>query len=175
MTGVGVGIATESTSALVKLIAPVGGWMAAVGLHFIHNYLVTFLYDGGSGLVFKLLMFWTFNALFFFVILALAVRDRAIVLKGLVDEAGRSLHPKELARTTSYWMLFPLWNYFSLLSSPRGYGQARKKQLSLIELAFLKHRRRRGERGSDLDVREHQLRERIHLANQAGVFIGARS
>jgi protease PrsW len=175
MTGLGIGIATESRSALIKVVAPVGGWTAAVGLHFVHNFMVTFLYEGGSGLVLKLLMFWTFNALFFLVILALAVRDRAIILRGLVDEAGRSLHPKELARTTSYWMLFPLWNYFSLLSSPRGYGPARKKQLSLIELAFLKQRRRRGERGSDLDAREHQLREQIHLANQAGVFIGART
>lgn len=174
MTGLGIGIAAESSSGLVKLIAPVGGWCAAVGLHFLHNYLVTFLYDGGSGLVLKLLLFWTFDALFFLVIITLAVRDRAIVLKGLIDEAGRLLHPKELARTSSYWMLFPLWNFFSLLGSPKGYGEARRKQLDLIEVSFLKHRRRRGERGPELDAREHELRRRIHQSNQAGVFIGAR-
>jgi RsiW-degrading membrane proteinase PrsW (M82 family) len=175
MTGLGVGIAAESTSGIVKLIAPIGGWCAAVGLHFVHNYLVTFLYDGGSGFVVKILLFWTFNALFFMVILTLAIRDRAIVIKGLVDEAGRSLHPKELERTSSYWMLFPLWNFFSLLNSPKGYGEARKKQLALVELSFLKHRRRRGERGAELDVREQELRQRIHAANVAGVFIGTRS
>jgi RsiW-degrading membrane proteinase PrsW (M82 family) len=175
MTGLGIGIAAESTSGVTKLFAPIGGWCAAVGLHFLHNYLVTFLYDDGSGLVLKLLLFWTFNALFFLVILTLAVRDRAIVLKGLVDEAGRSLHPKELERTSSYWMMFPLWNFFSLMGSPKGYGEARRKQLDLIELSFLKHRRRRGERGQALDQREHELRQRIHMANQAGVFIGARS
>jgi protease PrsW len=175
MTGLGVGIAAESTSGLTKFFAPIGGWCAAVGLHFVHNYLVTFLYDGGSGFVMKILMFWTFNALFFLVILSLAIRDRAIVLKGLVDEAGRSLHPKELERTASYWMLFPLWNFFSLMGSPKGYGEARRKQLDLIELSFLKHRRRRGERGTDLDAREQELRQRIQMSNQAGVFIGARS
>jgi RsiW-degrading membrane proteinase PrsW (M82 family) len=174
MTGLGIGIATESASGLIKLIAPIGGWCAAVGLHFVHNYLVTFLYDGGSGFVLKILLFWTFNALFFLVILTLAIRDRAIVLKGLVDEAGRSLHPKELERTSSYWMLFPLWNFFSLMSSPKGYAEARRKQLALVELSFLKHRRRRGERGVELDAREHELRQRIHQANLAGVFIGAR-
>jgi protease PrsW len=174
MTGLGVGIAAESTSGLIKLIAPIGGWCAAVGLHFVHNYLVTFLYDGGSGFVLKILLFWTFNALFFLVILTLAIRDRAIVLKGLIDEAGRSLHPKELERTASYWMLFPLWNFFSLINSSKGYGEARSKQLALVELSFLKHRRRRGERSVDLDAREHELRQRIHQANQAGVFIGAR-
>jgi len=175
MTGLGIGIAAESASGLIKLIAPIGGWCAAVGLHFVHNYLVTFLYDGGSGFVLKILLFWAFNALFFLVILSLAVRDRAIVLKGLVDEAGRSLHPKELERTSSYWMLFPLWNFFSLLSSPRGYAEARKKQLALVELSFLKHRRRRGEHGAELDAREGELRQRIWQANQAGVFIGART
>ena len=175
MTGLGVGIAVESTSGLTKLFAPIGGWCAAVGLHFVHNYLVTFLYDGGSGFVLKILMFWTFNALFFLVILSLAIRDRAIVLKGLVDEAGRSLHPRELERTASYWMLVPLWNFFSLMGSTKGYGEARRKQLDLIELSFLKHRRRRGERGQELDNRENELRGRIYQANQAGVFIGARS
>ena len=57
----------------------------------------------------------------------------------------------------------------------KGYGEARKKQLALVELSFLKHRRRRGERGAELDVREQELRQRIHAANVAGVFIGVRS
>ncbi|MDF3071492.1 MAG: putative integral rane protein [Polyangiaceae bacterium] len=175
MTGLGIGIAAESGSGLIKVLAPIGGWCAAVGLHFVHNYLVTFLYDDGSGLVLKLLLFWTFDALFFVVIITLAVRDRAIVLKGLIDEAGRLLHPKELSRTVSYWMLVPCWNLFSLMSSPKGYGEARRKQLDLIELSFIKNRRRRGERGAELDAREHELRARIHMSNQAGVFIGARS
>jgi RsiW-degrading membrane proteinase PrsW (M82 family) len=174
MTGLGIGIACETSSGLVKLIAPIGGWGAAVGLHFLHNYLVTFLYAGGSGLIAKLLIFWVFNSIFFLVILSLAVRDRSIVLRGLVDEAGKLLHPRELQRTTSYWMLVPLWNFFSLMSSPRGYGESRRKQLDLIELSFLKQRRRRGERGKHLDEREAELRFRIMQANQAGVFIGAR-
>jgi RsiW-degrading membrane proteinase PrsW (M82 family) len=175
MTGLGIGIAAESTSGMTKVLAPIGGWVAAVGLHFVHNFLVTFLYDEGSGLVLKMLGFWMFDALFFLVIITLAVRDRAIVLRGLIDEAGRLLHPKELQRTASYMMLVPLWNFFSLMSSPKGYGEARRKQLDLIELSFLKNRRRRGERGQDLDAREHELRTRIHMSNQAGVFIGARS
>ncbi|HYQ15878.1 MAG TPA: PrsW family intramembrane metalloprotease [Polyangiaceae bacterium] len=174
MTGLGVGIAVESSSSIIKLLAPIGGWCAAVGLHFVHNYLVTFLYDGGSGVVLKLLLFWTFDVLFFLLILTLAIRDRAIVLKGLVDEAGRLLHPKELQRTASYWMLVPTWNFFSLLGSPKGYGEARRKQLDLVELSFLKARRRRGEKGQDLDAREQELRQRIQMSNQAGVFIGAR-
>lgn len=174
MTGLGVGIAAESSNALIKVIAPVGGWLAAVGLHFIHNFLVTFLFGGGAGLGAKLLVFWLFDALFFILVIVLAVRDRAIVLSGLVDEAGRLLHPKELARTTSYWMLVPFWNFFSLSASPSGYRASRKKQLDLVELAFLKHRRRRGENGPAIDRAEQELRTRIAQANHAGVFVGAR-
>lgn len=174
MTGLGVGIAAEAPPGLLKLVAPIGGWLAAVGLHFLHNFLVTFLYADGAGLGAKFLAFWLFDALFFVMILMLALRDRAIVLRGLIDEAGRLLHPKELARTTSYWMLVPFWNFVSLLGGSAGYGKSRKKQLALIELSFLKHRKRRGEVDAALDRNEQELRQRIWQANQAGIFIGPR-
>ena len=175
MTGVGVGVAAESRSALVKLIAPFGGWVAAVGLHALHNFLVTFAMGDGVGLLLKFLVFWTFQFIFFFVIVLLAVRDRSIVLRGLVDEAGRLLHPRELKRTTSYWMLVPFVNFFSLMSSPGGYFKSRKKQLDLIEIAFLKHRQRDGARTPALQERERTLRQRVQQANDAGIFIGARA
>ena len=174
MTGLGVGIAAESQSGLVKIIAPIGGWMAAVGLHFLHNFLVTFLLLDGVGVVLKFLVFWTFDAVFFVLIVVLAIRDRSIVLRGLVDEAGKLLHPKELARTVSYWMIVPFWNLFVLMGSPGGYWKSRRKQLDLISLAFLKHRRRGGAKSHDLNPREQKLRERIAAANHSGIFIGAR-
>lgn len=174
MIGLGIGIAAESPNPLVKLMAPIGGWLSAVGLHFLHNFLVTFLFADGAGLGVKLLVFWFFDALFFALLIVLAVRDRSIVLRGLIEEAGRLLHPKELARTTSYWMLVPLWNFLSLSGGPSGYRSSRRKQLDLVELAFLKQRRRRGETGPSLDRSERQLRERINHANAAGIFIGSR-
>ncbi len=174
MTGLGVGIAAESTGGPMKLLATIGGWTAAVGLHFVHNFLVTFLFQGGVGLGIKLLVFWTFDLLFFVLIVCLAVRDRSIVLRGLVDEVGRVLHPKELAHTSSYWMLVPLWNFFALAGTPSGYGQSRKKQLLLVELAFLKHRRRRGDHGPELDRDEYELRSAIAGLNHHGVFVGPR-
>ncbi|HTA89032.1 MAG TPA: PrsW family glutamic-type intramembrane protease, partial [Polyangiaceae bacterium] len=174
MTGLGVGVASETSNPLLKVLAPIAGWTAAAGLHFVHNFLVTFLYDGGLGLGLKFLVFWTFDLLFFALVISLAIRDRSIVLRGLVSEAGRLLHPKELTRTASYWMLVPFWNFTSLMVSPGGYAASRKKQLALIELAFLKQRRARGEAGTDIDRREGELRARVNRANAAGVFIGAR-
>lgn len=174
MTGLGVGVASETRSSLLKLLAPIAGWMSAVGLHFVHNFLVTFLYEDGVGLLMKFLVFWTFDLLFFVLVISLAVRDRSIVLRGLIDEAGRTLHPKELARTASYWMLVPFWNLSSLAGSPGGYKASRKKQLALIELAFLKHRRARGQGDPRLERSEGELRTEIARFNQAGVFVGPR-
>ncbi len=174
MTGLGIGVASETKSPALKLFAPLAGWCAAVGLHFVHNFLVTFLIDGGVGLALKFLVFWTFDLLFFVLVISLAVRDRSIVLRGLIDEVGRLLHPKELTRTASYWMLVPFWNLSSLSGSPGGYAASRKKQLALIELAFLKRRRARGQSGPDLDRAELELRTKVSRANNAGVFIGAR-
>jgi protease PrsW len=174
MTGLGIGIAIETRSTALKFLAPIAGWTAAVGLHFLHNLLVTFLIADGGGFVVKLLLFTTFDVMFFVLLFALAMRDRSIVLRGLVDEVGKSLHPKELQRTISLMMFMPFWNFFSLKGSPGGYLASRKKQLSLVELAFLKHRRRRGESGGRIDGQEQALRGTIDGFNQRGVFVGPR-
>jgi hypothetical protein len=52
------------------------------------------------------------------------------------------------------------------------FSARRKKQLALVELAFIKSRRRRGETGRDLDVKEQKLRYELAFANQRGVWIG---
>jgi hypothetical protein len=49
----------------------------------------------------------------------------------------------------------------------------RTKQLQLVELAFIKSRRRRGESGPDLDRKEAALRHGIANANRLGVWIGS--
>ncbi len=172
MTGLGVGIASESRSVAVKAVAPVGGWVAAMSLHFLHNFLVSFF--GGVGVILKFVVFLTFAALFFVLLYVLAWRDRSIVVKNLVDEVGVMLHPKEFKLTTSGAQLVPLYNLMTIMGSPGGYMSARKKQLALADLAFLKHRRRRGEGGPGLDRREQEVRGTIQQLNNQGVFIGKR-
>jgi hypothetical protein len=71
-------------------------------------------------------------------------------------------------------MLVPFENLFALMGSPGGYSKSRKKQLDLVELAFLKHRLRQGVRNSNLESKEYELRSRIASANHEGIFIGAR-
>ncbi|MEZ4223736.1 MAG: PrsW family intramembrane metalloprotease [Polyangiaceae bacterium] len=170
MTGLGVGAAAETRSMPVKIISPIGGWMAAVGLHFLHNFLVSFF--GCGGVVLKFAVFITFAILFFVLLYILAFRDRAIVMRGLADEVGVVCHPKEFKLTTSGSMLIPLYNVMTLSGSEGGYMAARKKQLLLADLAFLKHHQRRGD--TSVGKKIEQVRSELQALNARGVFIGKR-
>ncbi len=171
MTGLGLGIAAESRSWLVKVVAPIGGYLVAVAMHALHNALPTFF--GQEGLVVMILVSWVIDALFFILMAMLVVRDRAIVIRELISEVGGLLHPRELHAITTYVTIG--WrNWMVLFSQGFAHFRARReKQLALVELAFVKSRRRRGESGRDLDMREARLRHEIALANQRGIWIGS--
>lgn len=168
MTGIGIGIAATTRNVPLKILAPIGGWVLAVGLHAIHNFLPAFLGDAGAALMF--LGFWAFDLLFFAAVGALVLRDRSIIVRSLRDEVGRTLQPREYEHTTTLRMLIPLWNFTSLSKLPCGYRAARRKQRALIDLAFLKHHKERG--ATDLAAREASLRAQIDAATAAGVFVG---
>jgi RsiW-degrading membrane proteinase PrsW (M82 family) len=169
MTGLGFGLAVEARSKVVKVIAPLGGYLIAVGMHAFHNGI---LQIGEEGFFVMQAVNWTIDVLFFILLGLLVARDRRIVIRELSDEVGGLLHPRELQLVTSYVTLG--WrNWMTLFSDGWGAFRARrKKQLALVEVAFIKNRRRRGETGKELDRKEARLRQEIVLANRAGVWIG---
>jgi RsiW-degrading membrane proteinase PrsW (M82 family) len=169
-TGIGFGIAVESRSWAVKILAPLGGLAIAMAMHCMHNALPTF--GGGAGTVLMILISWVIDILFFVLLGFLVVRDRAIVVRELTNEVGGLLHPRELLLITTYVTIG--WNNWKVFLS-KGWGAfrlRRHKQLALVELAFIKNRRRRGERGHDLDLNEARHRQEVVVANQRGVWIG---
>jgi RsiW-degrading membrane proteinase PrsW (M82 family) len=170
LTGLGIGVAVESRSTVVKVVAPLAGLAGAIALHAFHNALVTLWLADGAGLVLKLLVFWGIDGLYFMLLVLLVARDRRIVVEELRDEVGRLIRPHELTRTASGWMFVPLWNYFSLMDSPGGYFAARAKQLALVELAFAKHRLRRAEGG--IEQKGRRLVATIEEATRRGVLVG---
>ena len=170
-TGLGFGIATEAKSWPVKLAAPLVGFGGAMAMHAMHNFLPTFF--GNGGLVLMLLVSWTIDILFFVLLALLVVRDRTIVIRELFGEVGQILHPHELGLVSSYFAL-GMKNIGVLFSKGwTAFRMRRKKQLQLVELAFIKSRRRRGEAGPDLDRKEAELRREILGANRLGVYIGS--
>jgi RsiW-degrading membrane proteinase PrsW (M82 family) len=170
-TGLGFGIATEAKSWAVKIVIPIFGFGCAIAMHAMHNFLPTFFGEGG--LLVMMLVSWAIDIMFFVLLALLVVRDRSIVVRELFGEVGHLLHPKELQLVSSYFSLgFKNWGVL-LSKGWSAFSLRRKKQLQLVELAFVKSRRRRGEAGPDLDRKEAELRRDITLANQRGVWIGS--
>lgn len=169
-TGLGFGIAAESKNPVTKVVAPVVGFVSAMAMHAMHNFLPTAA--GGIGLVLMLLISWVIDLVFFFLLAILVVRDRATVVRELFGEVGQLLHPKELKLVSSYFAL-SLANLSVLFGKGwQPFRLRRDKQHKLVELAFLKSRRRRGETGPDVDRKEAELRQQIQLANHRGIWLG---
>jgi RsiW-degrading membrane proteinase PrsW (M82 family) len=169
MTGLGVGWAAESKSIAVKIFAPMGGYFLAVLLHGFHNGILALGIEG-----FLIMLFTNFlvDAAFFLILFLLVVRDRKIVLRELAEEVGNLLHPQELQLITTYVTIgWRNWGtFFSKGWTP--FRMRRRKQLALVEIAFIKSRRRRGEKNPGLDQKEAKLRHEVALANHHGVWLG---
>jgi len=170
-TGLGFGIAVETRSWFLKIMAPIFGYCCAMAMHALHNALPTYFHAEGT--VLMILISWLIDFLFFILLALLVVRDRSIVIRELLPEVGALLHPQELRLVTTYFAIG--WkNIATLLSQGWAkFRQRRKKQLALVEIAFIKNRRRRGERGRSLDVKEARLRWEVASLNRLGVWIGS--
>ena len=171
MTGLGFGLAAVVTKPGLKVAFPILGYGAAVGLHALHNGLPTFFGSGGA--VVMILFTWATVLCFFALVAALVARDRALVVQELSGELGELLHVRELERVATYVGL-AVENLEVLFAQGWGpFRLRRAKQLALVELAFVKHRRRRGQSDRFLDEREATLRARILDANRQGVWLGS--
>jgi protease PrsW len=169
-TGLGFGIAAESRSWLLKIGGPLFGFASAIAMHAMHNALPT--YFGEGGLVLMVLISWAIDLLFFGLLALLVMRERRILIRELENEVGTLIHPLELLQVASY-VTIGIRNWGVLVS--RGiliFRMRRQKQLAIVELAFVKSRRRRGEGSAELDLKEAALRSDIAKATRAGVFLG---
>lgn len=87
MTGIGVGMARESPSPVVRFVSPVLGYMAAVTLHAIWNGVTT-LPSGGVIACLMLPLWMIFVAAFLAIVAVLARRRGNIIRAHLVDEVA---------------------------------------------------------------------------------------
>lgn len=101
-TGIGLAIARLSPNPTLKIVAPVAGWGAAIAMHALKNSLISFL--GGVGLIVGLLVNWSGWVLMFFFIILLLLRERALLIRQLVDEvqSGR-ITPAQYQTAISLW------------------------------------------------------------------------
>jgi protease PrsW len=87
MTGIGFGLARESSSRYVKALAPIGGLAVGMALHAMWNFLPTALGEQmGAMFIVWLLVWLLFVAAFFAIIIALVVRKGRVIGDHLKDE-----------------------------------------------------------------------------------------
>ncbi|MDQ2935959.1 MAG: PrsW family intramembrane metalloprotease [Acidobacteriota bacterium] len=79
LTGIGLGLARQSRSTIVKFIAPVLGLMAAVAMHSIWNGSAVIFGTGGFILMYVLIMIPAFFIMF--VVIALALRREGQIVR----------------------------------------------------------------------------------------------
>ncbi|HRI62991.1 MAG TPA: PrsW family glutamic-type intramembrane protease [Polyangium sp.] len=76
MTGIGFGIARESSEGWVRVMAPIGGFFIGVFLHALWNFVPTVIPDA----FFIMLLFWFLFVMIFFVILIVLVRRKGNII-----------------------------------------------------------------------------------------------
>jgi RsiW-degrading membrane proteinase PrsW (M82 family) len=83
MTGIGFGIARESSVGWVRVVAPIGGFLIGVFLHALWNFVPTVIPNA----FFVMLLFWfLFVAIFFVILIVLVLRKGNIIRQYLKDE-----------------------------------------------------------------------------------------
>ncbi|NUP11870.1 MAG: PrsW family intramembrane metalloprotease [Polyangiaceae bacterium] len=99
MTGIGIGLARESSSGLVRFFAPFGGLALAIALHAIWNFVPNL---GANVFLVSLLFWFAFVGTFFVIVIALVIRKGRTIRNFLRDEIILgNITPAELALVTS--------------------------------------------------------------------------
>jgi len=88
--GIGLALARLNRSTLVKIIAPLAGWITAVLLHAVHNTLANFISDIG-GLLLGTLIDWGGWLLMFLFVLWALYREQRSITQFLREEVNRGI------------------------------------------------------------------------------------
>lgn len=150
LTGIGLGIARHARSAAVRWLAPLGGLVAAMTTHGLHNAIVTFATEAPALCLLAILADWG-GVLFVFVVMLLAIRrERQWIVEELQEEVAlQTLSEGQYALVSS-----PLRRMGARLSTLfskglRAYWRSGRYFQILAELAYKKHAyRQRGEAGA---------------------------
>jgi protease PrsW len=168
MIGVGIGIAVRTPSRTLRLLAPVGGYLAAVLLHAMWNGAATL----GTAETFLNVYFLVMVPIFIVGVLFVGWhrrREQRIVARALPDMVERGwVDPADLRRLTT---LAGRRAWRARVARRDGRPAARalgRYQAAVTELAFLWHSARVGLAGSDAAEREAQLVLALRTA-QAGL------
>ncbi|MBW4719842.1 PrsW family intramembrane metalloprotease [Saccharothrix sp. SC076] len=169
MTGIGVGVAALTGNKRLRVVAPLLGYLGAVGLHSLWNFSTTV----GTGSTFINLYFLIMVPVFagmVWLVVWQRRREQRIVAEQLPEMASRR------------WIASSEVTLLASLQGRRRWRRAvRRKvgdqaaravagyQVAATELAFLRHRMALGTAGSRADERHAELLDSLVTARQAAV------
>jgi RsiW-degrading membrane proteinase PrsW (M82 family) len=170
-TGIGVGIAVGARRPAVRILAPLGGYVLAVGAHGLWNGSTVFGAHGFFG-VYLVLMVPAFVGL---VLLGAWVRrsEAQMLAAALSDAARRGLVPA----TDIGWMVDlrarrAARQFARQYAGPDGAAAMRDYQQAAIELGFLHNRLLRGTPPADYQLRGQEYLARINALRPRIAFPG---
>ncbi|HWM03078.1 MAG TPA: PrsW family intramembrane metalloprotease [Actinophytocola sp.] len=164
MIGIGVGISVRTPSRTVRVLAPIGGYVAAVTLHAMWNAAATL----GTAQTFLTVYFLVMVPIFIAGVMFVGWhrrREQKIVARALPEMVRRGwVDPADVKRLTS---LTARRTWRAKVTRGAGKQAARSLgdyQAAVTELAFLWHAVRLGLAGADATEREAQLVAALHGA-----------
>ncbi|HKO60539.1 MAG TPA: PrsW family intramembrane metalloprotease [Pyrinomonadaceae bacterium] len=161
MTGIGLGLARQSTNTAVKFLTPIVGLGAAISLHAIWNGSAVLFGGPGFLLTYVFLMVPAFFIMF--VVIALALRREGQIIREHLapDLHGGLLTAEEYAQLcTIRGRMGSSYNAFSR-GGFRHWRTSRELNQMASELAFHRSRVARGIRAHDSHEREAEYRQAV--------------
>lgn len=157
MLGIGLGIASTTSSRSLRYVAPVLGYLAGVLVHGLWNGSTLWLDGGGFFVVYVLVMVPVFVALLLVVIWQRKREQRIVAtqLAGMV--ANGWVQPDEVRPLASLGGRQRWRNAVKQRSGPDAAKAIRDYHTAVTELAFLRDRMVRGVAGPDAERCQHEL------------------
>lgn len=157
-TGIGVGIAVAGRQPVVRVLAPVLGLLAAVGLHSLWNS--TSLDDPTGANMVGRYVFVFFPVLVLVVVFGLGARRREarLIVRNLTPEVSQGILTREEVRMLGSTGLRRRARHWARGVSPRAQADMKQFQHLAGELAFLRERIGRGTAPAAAAREEERLR-----------------
>jgi RsiW-degrading membrane proteinase PrsW (M82 family) len=161
LTGIGLGLARQSRSMAVKVIAPIFGLLAAISMHAIWNGSAVIF--GGPGFILMYILIMVPAFFIMFVVIALALRREGQIVREFLipDFHGGLLTQQEYNQLGT--LRGRMGASFNALSKGgfRSWQACRQLNQTASELAFHRSRVARGISSADAHLREAAYRQAL--------------
>ena len=169
LTGIGVGVAVGSRNPVVRLMAPVAGYLFAVAAHSVWNSAAL----GGLGgfvNVYIVLMVPAFLLLVGFAVLVRG-RERRMLTAALLDASRRGLFPAEdIGWVVDLGARRQAREHAKRYGGPAGLRAMKTYQSAAVELGYLHHRLLRGTPPRDFAVRGQRFMQELRATRPQIAF-----